>query len=361
MRFGLSEELAQSIVDRAMSVIPYNINVMNSEGFIIASGDKDRINLLHQGALKAIHENGMYMVTRETATDKLGVNMPIYYANEIIGVIGISGDPQQVKHLVFAIKVIAELMIERQYMLDQKATQRLNRENFLREWCDSPDAALSESFKAKGERLGIKVGIMRTAVMLHVNKPRNAFIESFNSCLQPDEYVLRYRSDVLALLKDSSLLGKRLQSVLETFPEVGGIGVGGVLSNMAESVRNAQKCLNLLKKQRSDYICQNRILFYDAYYIFEMVDTYPKHEKLSRIFQSVEEYAGGDELEKTIITYFRLNGNIKSITDELHIHRNTLLYRLQKIHDITGKSFQNIDDLFTFYVAYLLNILKGDQ
>ena len=42
----LDPKLAQSIVDKMMESIPYNINMMNESGYIIASGDKDRINIV---------------------------------------------------------------------------------------------------------------------------------------------------------------------------------------------------------------------------------------------------------------------------------------------------------------------------
>ena len=50
----LSVSLSQSIVDRMMKQIPYNINMMNEHGVIIASGDPNRIGSRHIGAVSAI-------------------------------------------------------------------------------------------------------------------------------------------------------------------------------------------------------------------------------------------------------------------------------------------------------------------
>lgn len=47
----LSYELAQEIVERTMKILNKNINVMNEEGIIIGSGEKERINQVHDGAL----------------------------------------------------------------------------------------------------------------------------------------------------------------------------------------------------------------------------------------------------------------------------------------------------------------------
>ena len=46
----LTANLAQAIVNAAMERIPYNVNIMNEHGYIIASGNHDRINTLHVGA-----------------------------------------------------------------------------------------------------------------------------------------------------------------------------------------------------------------------------------------------------------------------------------------------------------------------
>jgi carbohydrate diacid regulator len=87
----LTENLAQNIVDRMMEVIPYNVNLMNNEGVIVGSGDKNRIGQLHQGALKAINDDKLIAVYEAAGGAKPGVNMPIYFNNNIVGVIGISG------------------------------------------------------------------------------------------------------------------------------------------------------------------------------------------------------------------------------------------------------------------------------
>ena len=50
----ITTELAQPIVKKMMSVVDYNINIMNHDGIIVASGDPDRINQPHQGAKEVV-------------------------------------------------------------------------------------------------------------------------------------------------------------------------------------------------------------------------------------------------------------------------------------------------------------------
>ncbi|MEF1304961.1 sugar diacid recognition domain-containing protein, partial [Vibrio owensii] len=51
----LDHTLAQQIVDRTMSIIGHNINVMNAAGTIIGSGDAERIGQKHDGAVLALN------------------------------------------------------------------------------------------------------------------------------------------------------------------------------------------------------------------------------------------------------------------------------------------------------------------
>lgn len=90
----LKPELAQSIVDHMMTQIPYNINIMNKKGYIIASGNKSRINTLHVGAVDAIKQRKTLPMEHQYGNHgQPGVNMPLKFKNEIIGVVGITGDP----------------------------------------------------------------------------------------------------------------------------------------------------------------------------------------------------------------------------------------------------------------------------
>src|SRR5699024_5789070 len=84
----LKPELAQSIVDHMMTQIPYNINIMNKKGYIIASGNKSRINTLHVGAVDAIKQRKTLPMEQQYGNHgQPGVNMPLKFKNEIIGVV----------------------------------------------------------------------------------------------------------------------------------------------------------------------------------------------------------------------------------------------------------------------------------
>lgn len=57
------------------------------------------------------------------------------------------------------------------------------------------------------------------------------------------------------------------------------------------------------------------------------------------------------ELVKTLESYFDNGGNLKRISQELFTHYNTILYRIQRIEEITDLSLQNPQDRLNLEIA----------
>ena len=56
----------------------------------------------------------------------------------------------------------------------------------------------------------------------------------------------------------------------------------------------------------------------------------------------------------TIQKFFENNLNVSETSRQLYIHRNTLVYRLDKIQKITGLDLRMFDDAIIFKVAMLV-------
>ncbi len=57
------------------------------------------------------------------------------------------------------------------------------------------------------------------------------------------------------------------------------------------------------------------------------------------------------ELIKTLEAYFHNNGNLKKMSDELFTHYNTILYRVQRIMDITEMDLEDQDDRLNLEIS----------
>lgn len=57
------------------------------------------------------------------------------------------------------------------------------------------------------------------------------------------------------------------------------------------------------------------------------------------------------DLIKTLEAYFNHLGNLRATSEALHVHRNTLLYRLERIKEISGMDLDNAEEHFALWLA----------
>jgi len=91
--------IANKIVDFIYEASGHYSIVCNINGEIIAAKVRNRVGQVHPGAQRMLREGltGISISMEEEVTSdgrmKAGCNLPIYYNNELIGSIGITGDP----------------------------------------------------------------------------------------------------------------------------------------------------------------------------------------------------------------------------------------------------------------------------
>lgn len=62
-----------------------------------------------------------------------------------------------------------------------------------------------------------------------------------------------------------------------------------------------------------------------------------------------------EETLLTIVKFFENNLNVSETSRQLYIHRNTLVYRLDKIQKLTGLDLRAFDDAITFKIALMVS------
>ncbi|MBD7908223.1 PucR family transcriptional regulator [Sporosarcina gallistercoris] len=89
------------------------------------------------------------------------------------------------------------------------------------------------------------------------------------------------------------------------------------------------------------------------YLLIESLSTTMKNTITNEILGPIEQDM---EILKTIRYFFESGFNGSITSEKLHIHRNTLNYRLTKFQDITGISVRNFDGALVGYFASLLSV-----
>ena len=68
------------------------------------------------------------------------------------------------------------------------------------------------------------------------------------------------------------------------------------------------------------------------------------------------------ELLKTLIYYFKCDCNLRITAERLFIHKNTVLYRIRKVEEITGLSMNNPEQRFNLQLCIkLTQVLPGER
>ena len=61
---------------------------------------------------------------------------------------------------------------------------------------------------------------------------------------------------------------------------------------------------------------------------------------------------------KTLSMYFECGGNLKKVSEKMYIHYNTILYRINKIQQITNMDLSNSNDRLNLEVSLkIMNII----
>jgi carbohydrate diacid regulator len=79
-------------------------------------------------------------------------------------------------------------------------------------------------------------------------------------------------------------------------------------------------------------------------------------ELAGRILSDETNHVLDGEMIRTVEVFFKNNLNISDSARILYIHRNTLLYRLDKLQKATGLDVRKFEDAVTFKLAHLLKL-----
>ncbi|MEH7303815.1 helix-turn-helix domain-containing protein [Neobacillus drentensis] len=161
-------------------------------------------------------------------------------------------------------------------------------------------------------------------------------------------------SNIVAEIKE---LGKNLQQeIINKYREIDvSIGIGRIkqgLTFVHESFVEANKCIKFLK----NYLFDHRVLSYTDLGVQRFILQNSK-EELNDFIQEVlgpliqYEQSRKGELLSTLIVYLDQNQNIKKTADSLHIHTNTLSYRLKRIEEILATDLNDSQPLFNIHLA----------
>lgn len=350
----LQQELLQEMADRIIDDIGYNINIIDKNGIIVASGSRERIGDFHAIGHEAATKEERIDINSETVHlyqgVKEGINQPFYYRNQLAGVIGITGNSEEINDFVKVVKTMIEVMVEQERLKERMFLRQNSKTQFVNLLLNHRSDDDISTLEQWSRQLDYNFNIPRIVIILQLNdqepdadiqealkiikKVSGHGKEDFSSILsasrlvifkyiQPDKQfhqLKTYVHDIHESLKKSGMSQIK-------------IGTGSLYSqiqDMHKAFDEAIFCLDHLETSGHSIGFIDDYLF--QYFLKQLPESFFSHfieNYYSKISSSVE-------LMETLVALTKNQLNLVETSKSMYVHRNTVVFRLNKIKELTG-------------------------
>jgi carbohydrate diacid regulator len=338
---------------------------------------------------------------------KPGINLPIEHNNKIIGVVGITGEPNEVSPFGEVIKMTVEMMLQQEFLLKELQLEQQARENFIHDLISGRIGNDPDLFITRGQIVGYDILIPRVALVMDIyqfEKTAKQSLQTFKGLKEGEIYLQRLKNDVLKTiqgifvdtpqeiasytggdrfvvlktinLKDSDeilrrklfRMGERIKNTISQQMKFKvTIGIGEYhegIQGTNKSFKEATQALDVGTKLEGAG---------DIYHVDNLgvgkllaeIKGESQQEFIEKTIYSTKnnkEKKINETLLETLKAFFDNNLSISKTAQVIYVHRNTLLYRLRRVKEITGLDPKKFDDAIQLRLALKMRIYQeGDK
>ena len=245
--------------------------------------------------------------------------------------------------------------------------ERYDKTNFIKNVV--MDNVLPGDIYAKAREMHFSTDVRRVVLLVRINSGGNISVFEVVSGLFPDhqkDFVFNISETDIVIVKevkagidqrDVEKLAGSIIDVLEGEHYVNSIvGIGmvvGGINELASSFKEAQVALEVGKV----FDTAHQIISYDNLGIARLIYQLPTtlcEMFLKEVFKKGSIESLDQETLFTIQRFFENNLNVSETSRGLFVHRNTLVYRLEKIKKLTGLDLRQFDHAIIFKVALMV-------
>jgi carbohydrate diacid regulator len=358
--FELDHELAQDIVDRAMAILPCNVNVMDSQGLILGSGERQRIDTRHEGAQLVLANKREVEIDEQTARTlrgvQPGINLPLMLDERLIGVLGLTGDPAQLRTSAQLVRMTAEMLVAQRHMRVEQRWRTERTEDVMAMLLG--DAELSPRLLDEARELGLKPHLARVPCVFELAgestaEPLTRWLQSRVAdswCLCSGAGTVLWCRPTAPHADDLQLLGR-----LEDF-QVRRLGVGDPAQSLPDLRRGCRQVRDLLAYGR-EILPTVALLQLQRYRLPSLLWRHRDDDALDEWLMPLQRVIAKDsngQLLATLRAWCEHDGQSQLCADSLGIHRNSLRYRMERIAELSGVDPMTLEGMVVLYLGVRL-------
>jgi carbohydrate diacid regulator len=384
MNGRIDSRLAAQIVEQATKVLPFDVNVMDAKGSVVASTDASRVGSFHRGAQMVLGSACEVEIDHDAAeripNTRPGVNLPLFVRERLVGVIGLTGAPADVRQFGKLLQSMAQLILERDELTLELQREESHKEEFVRQAILGSSTLSSTEVTAWAARIGIDLELTRSALIGQFDPaqfgPDTSLTELdrirdnlSREC--PHLIVTRVSSTDLAIfgsvVADASNPGRTEENARRLLADVRlkmrdvckrpfrlALGIAlPAYDGLRQSWMSAVETLRI-GMAHSHAPDAYYFSYYDhklAVLLCGLTEAWRVAEISHPLELLLATERDGPLLLHTLKVYFEQSAQPKLAAEALGIHRNTLDYRLKKIKEATGLDLSRVDDFVMAYIA----------
>ena len=399
----ITEKIAKEVINKICPIIGEEISITDDKGIVVGSSDPQWLGKTYKEAILTMNKRRILEVQNEEGDS--GINFPIFLGDSVIGVLWITGEGGHIKEIGKLMSVTIELLLHQKFANTRKNLQKCTIDNLVgnlmyREysnWQDTTSCLKILGYDLSLPRFAIVMGIPKynlvTKNVLKIvqesfpKKPPYYDIKEkvLSICkaipqIGKEDILVNVSSGLFVIFKAKNKLNlkgdvfirdvswtKKLLSKLKNEIDIEAfLGIGpcksSSLSDLKESFRDAVIALEM-GLNLSEFF-EKKIFFYEEPMILlgeclKNLSVNLKRKFVYGVLNSIKKEKYSEEKLLTLKTYFKCNMNIKDSANKLFIHKNTLVYRLKRIKDITSLNPQKHLDAFYLWLALQIEELNN--
>ena len=350
----MPNRLFQGIINQMREVLDRTIGVVDESGTVIACSELGQIGEARKGIISAGVFSGAQICVDNCTYKAFGNSVHPDYA------VFVDGTDDMSKHYADIIAVSLD-------QIKQNNDEKFDRSNFVKNVI--LDNILPGDIYAKARELHFATDVSRVVFIVRVTSGGDISAYDVVSSLFPDkqkDFVFNISETDTVLVKeirkgiDRSDMEKLAASIVDTLSGEhyikAVVGIGTPIANvkdLATSFKEAQIAMEVSKV----FDTEKQIIRYDNLGIARLIYQLPTtvcEMFLREVFKQGSIESLDQETLFTIQRFFENNLNVSETSRGLFVHRNTLVYRLEKIKKLTGLDLREFDDAIVFKVALMV-------
>lgn len=351
----ISNQVLQSTIDGLKNITGRDISIVEREGKVAASTEEEMMS-------KQLTGTEEFILSQAESQELAGYQYFKVFDNGVVEyVVIIKGQDGEAYHIgkITAFQVQSLLTAYK---------ERFDKENFVKNLL--LDNLLLVDIYGRAKKLHVENEVPRTVYLIETDVDKDMSAVEFIRGLFPS----KSKDFVTVVDERSVILVKELKEtdgreeiekmavmisdtlLMEAMTQVN-IAIGTVvrdLKHVSASYKEARMALEVGKIFEPD----KNIVNYEQLGIGRLIYQLPISlckMFIGEVLHGISMDQFDDETLVTVSKFFENNLNVSETSRQLYIHRNTLVYRLDKIQKLTGLDLRNFDDAIIFKITLMVS------